>query len=195
MRFVIFVASLLFCALLLRAEDQVKCEPLFPNSDFEKGSLENWTAEGTAFKSQPTKGDNAKARGRGNSNIKGEYWIGTYENCPAKDGKPGKVQGDKPVGKLKSVEFTIKSKYINFMIGGGNHPGKTGVSLLVDGKPLRTATALKHSETMQKVSWDVSDLVGKKAVLEIIDQASGGWGHVNADDFTGSDKPAGKVIK
>lgn len=35
---------------------------LFENSDFEKGTLENWMAVGDAFLRQPTKGDNPAAR-------------------------------------------------------------------------------------------------------------------------------------
>ena len=37
---------------------------LFENSDFENGDLTNWTAAGTAFEFQPTKGDNPTARKR-----------------------------------------------------------------------------------------------------------------------------------
>jgi uncharacterized protein (DUF608 family) len=39
-------------------------------------------------------------------------------------------------------------------------------------------------------NWDVSDLKGKSAYLEIVDNASGGWGHVVVDNIEFSDQPA-----
>jgi hypothetical protein len=39
-------------------------EPLFPNADFEAGTLDGWKAAGKAFRFQPTEGDNPRARGR-----------------------------------------------------------------------------------------------------------------------------------
>ena len=58
---------------------------LFENSDFEKGDLTNWTAVGTAFEFQPTKGYNPTARGRNQpSRHQGEYWIGTFEKYHGK---------------------------------------------------------------------------------------------------------------
>src|SRR5437868_1990967 len=50
------------------------------NLDFEKGTLEDWTAEGEAFKGQPIKGDAiAKRRSDMKSGHQGDYWIGGYE--------------------------------------------------------------------------------------------------------------------
>jgi PKD repeat protein len=36
---------------------------------------------------------------------------------------------------------------------------------------------------MRRVTWDLSPYAGKTGYLEIIDDASGGWGHINVDDF------------
>ncbi len=44
-------------------------EILFENSDFESGTLKNWTVEGTAFNSQPTKGDNLAKRNKSGKSI------------------------------------------------------------------------------------------------------------------------------
>ena len=48
------------------------------------------------------------------------------------------------------------------------------------------------SETMQPVSADVRAFKGKTAQLVLLDNVTGGWGHINADNFTGSDKPLGQ---
>jgi hypothetical protein len=42
--------------------------------------------------------------------------------------------------------------------------------------------------------WAVGELVGKTAVIQIVDQATGGWGHISIDQIVQSDrKPAMKV--
>jgi sucrose-6-phosphate hydrolase SacC (GH32 family) len=169
-------------------------ELLFPNSDFETGTLDGWMVEGDAFEFQPTKGDNTKARNREPSNLQGTWWIGGYEKYNGTIGEPGATAGDKLTGTLTSREFTIKHPYITFRIGAGNLPGKVGVKLICEGKERVLATGV-DSETMVMFSADVKELVGRKARLQVFDDAVGGWGHVNVDDFRGTDKPAPDTSK
>ncbi|MBI2477742.1 MAG: hypothetical protein HYV60_03565, partial [Planctomycetia bacterium] len=93
-------------------------KPLFPNADFEIGSLAGWHVEGEAFKVQPTKGDNPAVRNRETSNHEGEYWIGGYENYTGSQGTPGATRGDSLTGTLTSPEFQVTKPYITFLIGG-----------------------------------------------------------------------------
>lgn len=158
---------------------------LFENSDFEKGDLTNWTAAGDAFNFQPTKGDNPTVRGRKSqpSQHQGEFWIGTFENYQGKAGqRPGRTQGDKPMGTLTSVPFEIKADKITFLVGGGKHKEREMVSLVVDGQTVMTATGKGH-ETLKPVTWDVSAYKGQTAQIVIKDEHKGGWGHINVDDF------------
>ncbi len=185
------LAILSGCAVLARSVQAG--ELLFPNSDFETGTLENWTAKGDAFTVQPTKGDNPTARKRRDSaEQQGDYWIGTFEKYDGKTGKPGDKRGDDPTGTLTSIPFTIEKTYITFRVGGGPDASKVGVRLLCDGETTVMSAGFA-SETMKVVSFNASEFIGKEAQIVIVDQAERGWGHVNADDFRGSDSIQGKL--
>ncbi|MCA9261957.1 MAG: glycoside hydrolase family 32 protein, partial [Planctomycetales bacterium] len=163
-------------------------EPLFPNSDFETGDLQNWRIAGEAFQFQPTKGDNARARGRESSDHEGAYWIGGFEKYQGDGGTPGETFGDDAVGQLVSNEFTIAKRYLTFLIGGGYHPGRAGVKLICDGREIELATG-GDSETMSPISYDAQELQGKRARIVVFDEVRGDWGHINVDSFRGSEEP------
>ena len=141
-------------------------------ADFEGDSYGEWKTEGTAFKSGPT-GPKNRVSGH-----QGERLVDTFLLN----------ESDGPTGKLISPLFRIEHRYLNFLVGGGRTPGKTCVNLLVDGKVVHTAigTATKDRENrkvMRWISWDLSAFKGKEARVEIVDAASGGWGHIMADQF------------
>jgi hypothetical protein len=96
--------------------------------------------------------------------------------------------GDGLTGTLTSPDFIIRKNRIAFLIGGGNIEGKTSVNLIIGGKTVLTATG-RNEEQLLPVIWDVKAYTGKKAVLQIVDDETGGWGHVNADQFVFSDNP------
>jgi len=99
--------------------------------------------------------------------------------------------GDGATGTLTSPPFTIDRTFITFLIGGGGWKEKTCMNLLVDGKVVRTATGPNvvpgGSEELDPGSWDVSDLIGQQAQIQIVDNATGGWGHINVDQIVASD--------
>ncbi|CAD7694838.1 unnamed protein product [Ostreobium quekettii] len=103
--------------------------------------------------------------------------------------------GDAAVGTLTSPQLTITHDYVHLLIGGGGHAGLTCVNLLVDGQPARTATgpnlAPGGSEELQRVFWDVKELRGQRAAIQVVDRHAGGWGHINVDDIHFSDQPLG----
>ena len=106
---------------------------------------------------------------------------------------------DQGQGTLTSPVFTISKPYINFLIGGGDNPytvpnpTPTAVLLLVNGQVVDSATA-RNDEFLNWASWDVSQYIGQKAQIEVIDESSGGFGHINADYFVGADSPAHPVL-
>jgi non-lysosomal glucosylceramidase len=143
-------------------------------ADFESGSYGEWKKTGTAFGDRPARGTlphQQKVSGYG-----GQYLVNTF------------FGGDDSTGTLTSPEFTIRRPYITFKIGGGNFPGKTCINLLIDGKVVRTATG-RNDERLLPDYWEVSELEGKKALIEIVDRQKGGWGHINIDDIQFADAP------
>jgi non-lysosomal glucosylceramidase len=151
-------------------------EIIFENWD--KPTYVGWTVEGNAFGSGPIpRADVEKAMGA----IGGE--------------SPGLVnsylagKGDQAMGKLTSTPFTISRKYINLWLGGGDLEGKVGVNLVVDGKAVMTQTGAREN-LLSLHFFDVRDLQGKQATLEIIDNSADTWAQVGVGRITFSDTSA-----
>ncbi|MWA15184.1 GH32 C-terminal domain-containing protein [Streptomyces sp. BA2] len=148
-------------------------------ADFEGGSYGDWTTTGDAFGSAPATGTLPNQQEV--SGFLGGGLVNTFRD------------GDSTTGTLTSPEFTIDKDYVNFLVGGGNHPAgsenPTAVELLIDGQVVHSATG-KDAEALNWASWDVKDLVGKKARIRIVDDHTGGWGHLNVDHIMLSDTKA-----
>ncbi|MET8805442.1 GH32 C-terminal domain-containing protein [Streptomyces sp. NPDC004546] len=151
-------------------------------ADFEGGSYGDWATTGDAFGSAPATGTLPNQQEV--SGYLGSGLVNTFLN------------GDSTTGTLTSPEFTIDKDYVNFLVGGGNHPvgsaDPTAVELLVDGQVVRSTTG-KDAEALNWASWDVKDLAGKKAQVRIVDDNTGGWGHINVDHIMLSDTKAQPV--
>ncbi len=142
--------------------------------DFEGADFGKWIVEGEAFGKAPAQGAPAPEQ-----LLRGFLGKGLANSWP---------KSDQPQGKLTSPSFTIERDFINFLIGGGSHPGKTCINLLVDGRAVRTETG-NNSDEMKWASWSVRELLGKAARIEIVDRASGGWGHIEIDQIEFADVP------
>ncbi|MGA8258683.1 MAG: PVC-type heme-binding CxxCH protein, partial [Arenicellales bacterium] len=148
------------------------------NLDFEKGDLADWTAQGDAFKGQPVEGDTVHARRADSvSGHHGKYWIGTYERG-----------GDKPEGTLTSVTFPVTHPYASFLVGGGAGAGERVELVRADTNAVIFQDRGRNVENMQRVVADLRKFVGKEIYIRVIDEESGGWGHINFDDFRFHDK-------
>jgi len=145
--------------------------------DFEGADYGKWTVEGEAFGTKPARGTLPEQQAV--AGFRGKGLVNTYL------GKDG------PVGKLTSPAFTIRRPFIVFLVGGGSHKGKTCMNLVVDGKVVRTATG-KQKELLAPAAWAVKDLIGREARLQIVDAATGPWGHINIDQIEFADVPTGR---
>ncbi|QDU24118.1 PVC-type heme-binding CxxCH protein [Urbifossiella limnaea] len=144
------------------------------NLDFETGTLQDWTAEGTAFRDQPIKGDTVAARrGDMKSRHQGQFWVGGYEK-----------HGDKGTGTLTSAPFKVTHPWASFLVGGGPHQLETCVELVdVATKAVFFRAAGLEEEDLRRVVVDLAKVQGKDIQVRVVDRHTGHWGHVNFDDF------------
>jgi hypothetical protein len=146
-------------------------------ADFEGEDYGDWTANGEAFGKGParigkTPNTTAGALGTG--------FVNSY------------IHGDAPTGSLVSPEFAVKRKYLNFLIGGGNHIDRTCIELLIDGKAVCSSAGAglkdtKLREVIRWAGWNVEEFKGKQAKIRIMDEHTGGWGHILVDHIYQSD--------
>jgi sucrose-6-phosphate hydrolase SacC (GH32 family) len=150
-------------------------------ADFEGDTYAGWTVEGTAFGAGPAHGA-----------LPGQKPVSGFLGKGLVDSFAG---GDAATGRLLSAPFTIQRDHIAFLIGGGDHPGETGIALLIDGHAVRSATggsrAGDDGEELGWQSWEVGEFAGRTAAIEIVDRATGGWGHINIDHIVQTDRPRG----
>jgi len=169
-----FVADSAFMEALQQLKNEQSPAPGRVLFDFEN-NLSGWQQEGDAFAASPASG------------------VLPYQNAVI--GFNGKKlvnsfnKKDAATGKITSPSFNISKKCINFLIGGGDHPGKTCINLLINGKIVRTATGI-DTEVLNWAGWDVRDFNGMEARVEIVDAHTGGFGHITVDDIMLSDQLA-----
>lgn len=159
------------------ADDPPKT-PLPPDgvllADFEGDSYGSWIATGDAFGERPAAG--AIGAQQPVVGFEGSGLVNTFAN------------GDASTGTLTSPAFEITRSHINFLIGGGAHPGGTCLNLIIDGEIVRSATG-DEDERLNWKHWTVAEFLGETAVIEIVDRHTGGWGHINVDHILLNDSP------
>ena len=148
-------------------------------ADFEGETYGDWKVTGEAFGPGPAKGKFS------NQNPVDGYKGGRLVNSYFRD--------DSTTGTLTSPEFEITQPFLNFLIGGGAQKA-TRMDLVVDGNVVRTASG-NDNERLAWSSWDVREFQGLKAVLQIVDEATGGWGHINVDQIMLADAPAHPAVE
>ncbi|MFC0772404.1 glycoside hydrolase family 32 protein [Terrimonas alba] len=129
--------------------------------DFNDAQYTGWKIAGTAFGTGPNRSDTIVRLGEGNASSSRE--------------------SDRARGTLTSAPFIINKNAINFLVAGGDHPGRTCINLVVSNSIVRTATG-GNSSIMKWEGWDVSEFIGQKATIQIVDNYGGeDWGHIDID--------------
>ena len=120
----------------------------------------------------------------------GDYYIGakrinTFET--------GGAPGDDRTGTLTSPPFALSRNFVSMLVGGGHRSPESGqileAQLMVDGKVVRSLAGDDAGQLNWK-GWDVSEFAGKTGQLRIVDQATGGWGHLTLDHVMLTDQAA-----
>ena len=155
-------------------------------ADFEGDDWGGWTVEGAAFGSGPAHGV-----------LPGQTEVTGYVG----DGYASSFHGGDPaLGRLISPPFTVERRYLSFLIGGGrrtyygnNDPGYVALNLVHDGHVVRTAPRSQwEPDGSDHLAWDwfdLADLEGRQVRVEIVDQHTGPWGHILADQIAQTDTP------
>ncbi len=143
------------------------------NLDFESGTLGDWLADGDAFNGQPIEGDAVHTRRADmHSQHRGRFWIGTFERA-----------GDGPQGTLVSAPFRVTAPFASFWAAGGSSEAtRAEIVLQSSGKVIFRASG-QNTEDLAPVVVDLGEYQGQEVFLRLVDQSSGGWGHLNFDHF------------
>jgi len=151
--------------------------------DWHHDDYTGWTVEGTAFGPGPALVTALPplVKRFGDLNVHSGRLVTSYAFRAAGD-------ADAATGKLTSAPFTVTHDYIETRVSGGNHPGQTCVNVVVDGTVVATATGT-DTEPLAPVAFDLRANRGKTATIEIVDSATGGWGHVNVDRILFTNRP------
>jgi len=173
-----------------KGSSKVRPDVLF--EDFEFTKFGRWTSEGQAFGTGPVLQEDVPDY-QGDLGMQGKRAV----NSHAGDGaKPTETIGGREAktGRLISPKFKILRKYIRFLIGGGCHPNKTGLRVVINGRTVCSATG-SNDNKMHVDFLDVSQFQGQQAHLEVVDLVSEGWGNTGVDNIVFTDNGPESEIK
>ncbi|MES2830000.1 MAG: PVC-type heme-binding CxxCH protein [Bacteroidota bacterium] len=153
------------------------------NLNFEKGTLEDWTATGDAFASPLVTADQSAVYEKDvNTGIAGSYFASS-----------GGTKNYKKTGTLTSVPFTVTQPFASFKVSGGALQD-TRVELVeaTSNKVFFQITGAGRA-TLQPVIVDLKEQLNKEIFIRLVDSETGIsqipyigddiWGHINFDDF------------
>lgn len=175
------VSLVAFRAWPLAAQESAEPQGVLPagadgqplNLDFETGTLDGWTATGNAFEGQPVLGDTVRRRRADmQSRHNDKYWIGTYE-----------IAGDPARGTLTSAAFKATHPWATFLVSGGPWPQTHVEVFRARDKKTIFRTSGDNGEELKYAVVDLRPYQSDEIAIRIVDQSTGGWGHINFDNF------------
>ena len=152
-------------------------------ADFESGTYEGWTVEGTAFGKRPRhKSDIADYQG--DLGMQGDWCVNSHQTRNGED----VVQADNHTGRLLSEPFVAERPYLALLVGGGQHPGQTCVNVICEGEVIESVTG-RNDNRMRWETIEIALLNGKELQIEIVDAVKGPWGNIGVDSILQTDVP------
>jgi hypothetical protein len=97
----------------------------------------------------------------------------------------GAGASDKQTAMLQSPPFVIRGQQATFLVSGGFDRESLYVALCdaeTGGVLLKAGGA--SGPQMQRIIWDIRPWTGRTVFLRVVDQNTGGWGHLTFDDFS-----------
>ena len=155
---------------------------------FESEEMDDWkVVEGTLGKAHSNL-PSLPAWKQKPYNKEGQYHISTIYT--------GKGVTDKQTGVIESPRFVIEGEKAAFLVSGGFQANALYVAL-VDAKTNKVLLKAggPRGPQMKRTIWDVSKWKGQTVYLQIVDQYTGGWGHLTFDDFSIEGKLSGELPK
>lgn len=144
--------------------------------DFESGKLEPWKVIEGKF-GHVIGSRSEFFRNNQEYNKQGTYYLTTLES--SSDAERGM---DGQTGVIVSPLFVSEGGTMTFRVGGGGGNLTYAALCTSGGKEVQFARGI-NDQVMLEVSWDLSPYDGKKMFIKVVDQSTGGWGHVTVDDF------------
>ena len=161
------------------------------NLDFETGTLADWTADGDAFAGAPVEGDvfasrdaavTAEREEDASSGHEGEYWVSSVL-----------AEGPRGQGELTSASFEVTEPYASFLLSGGAFESTRAELVRADDAEVIFSVSGPNSFEMRPVVADLSDHVGERIFIRLVDADTGAptavylqenpFAHINFDHF------------
>ena len=153
------------------------------NLNFEKGTIEGWTATGDAFTNPLVGADITSVYEKdvktGNSST---YFISS-----------GGTKNYKRTGTLTSVPFTVTQPFASFKVSGGALQDTRVEIVQADNNKVFYQITGAGRATLQPVVVDLKELMNEEIFIRLVDNETGIsqipyigddiWGHINFDDF------------
>lgn len=140
--------------------------------DFESG-MQGWQVADGKFGSLHCGRDVYHHSGE-KYNKKGKYFLSTLDK---KNGGPD----DSHTGVVESPVFTLLGPTVTMIIGGGGSKSTYAAICEAETGKEYARGAGKNEQVMHPVEWNVPELVGKKVFIKLVDNNTGGWGHITLD--------------
>lgn len=142
--------------------------------DFESGDFQGWRIVEGEFYKPIVDREFYVNHPKQKYNKQGKYYLATVES-------PGGRTTGEPTGVIESPVFLLTGTRISLLVGGGSHDN-TYVALCTDDGTEVLHARGKNTEVFQPVTWDASELVGRRVFLKAVDLHPGGWGYIALDD-------------
>jgi putative membrane-bound dehydrogenase-like protein len=153
------------------------------NLNFEKGTLQDWTANGEAFTNPLISQDPSPVHEKDMPiNFSGKYFVSS-----------GGTKNYKQTGTLTSVPFTVTQPFAAFKVSGGALQDTRVELVRADNKEVFFQITGTGRAALQPVVVDLTALLNKEIFIRLIDKETGistipyikddKWAHINFDDF------------